>query len=150
MQLSRQAQASDLELLLELFRASEVSAAAEPLERAKQIWSETLATKGVAVFVSEAGSQIISTCMLITAPNILRRGRGHAFIDNVVTHPAFRGRGYGRAVVEAALNEAWNRDCYHVLVQSGRKDPRTHSFYEKCGFQPGLRTAYVAHRPENS
>ena len=47
--------------------------------------------------------------MLISAPNLLRAGKSHAFLENVVTHPEFAGRGHGRAVVEAALAEAWAR-----------------------------------------
>ena len=86
--------------------------------------------------------------MLITAPNLLRSGRQHAFLENVVTHPDFRGRGLGRAVVLAALAAAWEQDCHHVFLQSGRDDPRVHRFYEGCGFEPGLRTAYVAKRPK--
>jgi len=147
MQKARLAQSSDLEGMLNLFRVSEVSSIAQPPDRAEHIWSETLTRKGVAVFVSDAGARIAATCMLITAPNLLRSGRGHGFLENVVTHPEFRGLGHGRAVVQAALTEAWASDCYHVLLQSGRKDPRVHRFYESCGFEPGFRTAYVAHRP---
>jgi GNAT superfamily N-acetyltransferase len=144
---ARFAQASDLEQLLDLFRVSEVSTIAAPIDHAERIWSETLAREGVVVFVSDAGARIAATCMLITAPNILRSGRAHGYLDNVVTHPAFRGRGHGRAVVEAALTEAWARDCCHVLLQSGRKDPRVHRFYERCGFEPGVRIGYVARHP---
>src|SRR5437660_11318078 len=129
---ARLAQISDLGRLLDLFRDSEVSSIAEPPDRAERIWAETLARQGVAVFVSEASARIAATCMLITAPNVLRGGRGHGFLENVVTHRDFRGQGHGRAVVQAALNEAWSRDCYHVLLQSGRKDPRVHRFYESC------------------
>ena len=147
MQRARLAQASDLEGLLDLFRVSEVSSIARSPTRAEHIWSETLTRKGVAVFVSEAGVRIVATCMLITAPNLLRGGRAHGFLENVVTHPEFRGLGHGRAVVQAALSEAWASDCHHVLLQSGRKDPRVHRFYESCGLEPGVRTAYVAQRP---
>jgi len=147
MSTTRLARISDLERLLDLFLVSEVSAIAEPPERAERIWSELLARKDVAVFVSDADAQIVATCMLITAPNLLRGGRGHAFLENVVTRPEYRGRGRGRAVVQAALTEAWARDCHHVLLQSGRRDGRVHRFYESCGFEPGVRTAYVANRP---
>jgi GNAT superfamily N-acetyltransferase len=144
---ARLAQASDLGGLLDLFRDSEVSSVAEPSDRAASIWSEMLAPEGIAVFVSDAGDKIAATCTLITAPNLLRGGRGHAFLENVVTHREFRGQGHGRAVVEAALAEAWARDCHHVLLQSGRQDPRVHRFYERSGFKPGVRIGYVAHRP---
>lgn len=144
---ARRARADDLGSLLALFRVSEVSAAAEPVERAERIWAQMLSRDGLTVFVAESGSQIVATCMLITAPNLLRSGRQHGFLENVVTHPDFRGRGYGRTVVLAALAAAWQQDCHHVFLQSGRADPRVHRFYEGCGFEPGLRTAYVARRP---
>jgi GNAT superfamily N-acetyltransferase len=144
---ARLAQPSDLEGLLDLFRVSEVSAIAEPAERAKRIWSEILARDGLVLFVSESEARIAATCMLITAPNLLRGGRGHGFLENVVTHPECRGQGHGHAVVQAALTEAWARNCYHVLLQSGRQDPRVHRFYESCGFEPGVRIGYVARRP---
>jgi GNAT superfamily N-acetyltransferase len=144
---ARVAQASDLDWLLSLFEASEVSSIAQPRDQAERIWAAILARDGVTVFVADTGSRLAATCMLITAPNLLRSGRGHAFLENVVTHRDFRGQGYGRAVVQAALARAWAEDCYHVLLQSGRADPRVHRFYESCGFEPGVRIGYVARRP---
>lgn len=149
MPIARLAHASDLSSLLALFAASEVSAAAEPFERAERIWQEILAQPGVDVFVSDEGKRIAATCMLITAPNLLRRGQRHAFLENVVTLPDLRGRGHGRSVVRAALAHAWASGCHHVLMQSGRADPRAHRFYEGLGFVPGLRVAYVARRPND-
>jgi GNAT superfamily N-acetyltransferase len=147
MPIARLAHASDLPSLLALFSASEVSLAVEPRERAEQVWQEILAQPNVHVFVSDDHGRVAATCMLVTAPNLLRGGRRHGFLDNVVTHPDLRGRGHGRAVVQAALAHAWADDCHHVLMQSGRADTRVHDFYEGLGFVPGLRIAYVAKRP---
>jgi GNAT superfamily N-acetyltransferase len=144
---ARLARPSDLSSLLALFEVSEVSAAAQPHERAESIWRDTLAQRGTYVFVSDDTDRIAATCVLITAPNLLRDGRRHAFLENVVSHPELRGRGHGKAVVQAALAHAWAVDCHHVLMQSGRADPRVHGFYEAMGFQPGLRIAYAASRP---
>ena len=144
---ARLAAACDLDALLALFADSDVSRSAEPRARAEHIWAEMLAREGVAIFVSDADSRIVATCMLITTPNLLRGGRLFGIVENVATHPAFQGRGHGRAVIAAALAEAWKQDCYQVLMQSGRADPRVHRFYEACGFVPGLRTAYCARRP---
>jgi len=146
MRIARLARASDLPSLLALFDVSEVSAVAQPRERAERIWQETLAHPGVRVFVSDDRDRIAATCMLVIAPNLLRSGRHHGFLENVVTHPELRGRGHGKAVVLAALEHAWAADCHHVLMQSGRADPRVHAFYERLGFRPGLRVAYVAMR----
>lgn len=146
--MARLARSADLPSLLALFEMSEVSAVAQPAERAESIWQEMLAHPGVRIFVSDDHDWIASTCMLITAPNLLRGGKRHSFLENVVTHPDLRGRGHGKAVVRAALEHAWAIDCHHVLMQSGRSDPRVHAFYEGLGFMPGLRLAYVATRTE--
>jgi GNAT superfamily N-acetyltransferase len=144
---ARLAVSSDLASLLALFAASEVSRTAEHAER---VWQETLTLPNVQVFVSDEGDRVAATCMLVTAPNLLRGGRRHGFLENVVTHPDLRARGHGRAVVRAALAWAWESDCHHVLMQSGRADPGVHAFYEDLGFVPGLRMAYVANRPPAS
>jgi len=145
---ARLVNAGDLDALLALFADCDVSESAES-ERARKIWAKILAREGITIFVSDEGSRIVSTCMLITTPNLLRGGRQFGILENVATHPDFQGRGHGRAVVTAALAEAWKQDCYQVLMQSGRADPRVHRFYEACGFIPGLRTAYCARRPTN-
>lgn len=143
---ARLALLSDLPSLLALFAVSEVSRAVEPGEQAERVWRETLAQSGLYVFVSDEQDRIAATCMLITAPNLLRGGRRHGMLENVVTHPELRGLGHGRAVVQAALTRAWVEGCHQVLMQSGRRDRRVHAFYERLGFLPGLRTAYVAKR----
>jgi GNAT superfamily N-acetyltransferase len=147
MPVARLARFSDLTSLLSLFEVSEVSAVVQPRQRAESIWQETLTQPGVRVFVSDERDRIAASCMLIIAPNLLRSGRCHGFLENVVTHPELRGRGHGKAVVMAALEHAWAADCHHVLMQSGRADPRVHAFYERVGFRPGLRVAYVAMQP---
>src|SRR5436190_14489500 len=103
---ARLALAADLDALLALFADSDVSRSAEPRARAEQIWAQTLAREGLAVFVSDADARIVATCMLITAPNLLRGGQQHGIIETVATHPGFQGRGHGRAVIAAALDEA--------------------------------------------
>ena len=147
MPVARLACAADLPALLALFAVSEVSAVAQPRERAERLWQETLVQPGLHVFVADDGERIGATCMLITAPNLLRGGRRHGVLENVLSHPELRGRGYGKVVVQAALEHAWAMDCHHVLMQSGRAAPGVHAFYEAMGFVPGLRTAYVARRP---
>src|ERR1700730_4805626 len=146
MPVARLARLADLPSLLSLFEMSEVSAVAQPRQRAECIWQETLAHPGVHVFVSDDRDRIAATCMLVIAPNLLRSGRRHGFLENVVTHPELRGRGHGKAVVLAALEHAWAAEYPPMPMQSGRADPRVHAFYERLGFRPGLRVAYVAMR----
>jgi ribosomal protein S18 acetylase RimI-like enzyme len=99
MPVARLARLSDLPSLLSLFEASEVSAVAQPRGHADNIWQETLTQQGVRVFVSDDRDRIAATCMLVIAPNLLRGGRHHGFLENVVTDPELRGQGHGKAVV---------------------------------------------------
>jgi GNAT superfamily N-acetyltransferase len=116
MSVARLACASDLPSLLSLFDVSEVSAVAQPRERAESIWRETLAQQGVRVFVSDDRDRIAATCMLVSAPNLLRGGRRHGFLENVVTHPELRGQGHGKAVV-------LGRDDRHAPDPRGARAP---------------------------
>jgi GNAT superfamily N-acetyltransferase len=142
---ARAARHADLAGLLALFAACEVSPIGGDTGA---IWGAMLDHPGMTIFVSEAADRIVATCTLITAPNLLREGRAHAFLENVMTHPLHRRAGHGHAVVRVALDHAWGKDCHHVLMQSGRADPGVHRFYESVGFVPGRRIAYVADRPE--
>lgn len=147
---ARLAVAEDLASLLDLYPHANPKMPKLSEARTQEIWTRTLSHPGSFIFVSDAGLKLAATCMLITAPNLMRGGRGHAFIENVVTHPDFRRQGHGQAVIQAALDAAWEQDCFHVLLQSGRPDPGVHRFYEECGFVPGVRTGYVARRPKNA
>lgn len=140
---ARLAVLDDLAGLVALFRVSEVSAATTDPE---PIWLAMLDHPGMRIFVSTNGGSIVATATLIAAPNLLRGGRSHGFLENVMTHPGHQGCGHGTAVVGAALKAAWQMECHHVLLQSGRANPRVHKFYRALGFVSGVRKAYVARR----
>ncbi len=142
----RHAIRDDLAALMALYHAVGFSAPAS-VDRLSGIWDDILASSMMVVAVAAAGSEIVATATLMTAPNLLRGGSSHGFLENVATHPDWQGQGHGHAVVRYLLDAAWRLDCHHVLLQSGRSDRRVHRFYENLGFVAGLRTAYVAHRP---
>jgi len=75
MPLARPAVLTDLDSLLDLFEQAPVSQHVTPIETARKIWMQTLEQDEVDVFVSDKDSRIVASCMLITAPNLLRDGR---------------------------------------------------------------------------
>ncbi len=117
-------------------------------DKAQSIWSDILSRPGVSVFVGEVQAQLVASCMLITAPNLMRGGRPHGLIETVVTHRDFRRQGHGRAVLLAALDAAWAEGCHNVMLLTGRTDPGVHGFYESCGFNAGVKTGLWALRPD--
>jgi len=94
------------------------------------------------------GASLVATCTLIVVPNLTRGGRPYGLIENVVTHPDHRRRGFGTAVLRRALELAWERGCYKVMLLTGSRNETTLRFYEKVGFARGVKTGFVA-RPND-
>lgn len=149
MRITRHAEPGDLENLLALYRHLNPDMPQLGEQRTQDIWRKTLANENLSLVVGGIGNRLVATCLLITAPNLMRGGAPHAFLENVVTHPDFRRQGYGRAAVRAALDDAWQRGCFQVFLMTrrGRANPFVLTFYEGCGFQQGGKTGFVAPRP---
>lgn len=109
-------------------------------ETFKQILSLDL----LILFVVLVDDQIVATCYLNIIPNLTRNASAYGIIENVVTDRKLRGRGYGKAVVKYALQYAWQRGCYKVMLQTGSKRESTHRFYTSCGFSANEKFAFVA------
>ncbi|HEX3028646.1 MAG TPA: GNAT family N-acetyltransferase, partial [Clostridia bacterium] len=62
---------------------------------------------------------------------------------NVVTHKDYRKRGYGKAVLQKAIEAARERNCYKVMLMTSRKEESTLRFYEEAGFEKGTKTGFV-------
>lgn len=76
-------------------------------------------------------------------PNITRSGRPYGVIENVVTHAACRRSGYGRLVMQAAIDAAKNRHCYKIMLMSGMDRGHAHEFYTSLGFDKDAKQAFV-------
>lgn len=66
-------------------------------------------------------------------PNMIYGGRPYGLVENVVTAPAHRGQGHGRAVLEHVLSLARSAACYKVMLLTG-KGRAARGFYEAVGF----------------
>ena len=101
------------------------------------IWEEITANPRLHYFVLEIDNELVSSCTL-------------SIIPNVVTHAEYRRRGFGTSILQHALEVAWEHKCYKVMLLTGSKDPAILQFYEKTGFQKGLKTGFVANAPDYS
>lgn len=112
-------------------------------EGLQQHWQEIMADSNYYYFGIEVNEILISSCNLIIIRNLTRSARPYALIENVVTHPDYRKRGYGSAVLKKAVETAKERNCYKVMLMTGRKDDSTLGFYENAGFDRGEKTAFI-------
>jgi GNAT superfamily N-acetyltransferase len=147
MRIVRQAVLSDLDDLQKLYTDLNPDRPMLSAATAEHILNKIISTPGYYLFVCVVDDQLAATCMLATIPNLMRGGRPHALLENVVTHRDRRRQGHARAVVQAALDAAWREGAHHVLLMSGRQDPGVRLFYESCGFELGLKAGFVARAP---
>ena len=112
-----------------------------------QAYKQILQREGLEIFVLESDGRIVSTCYLNVIPNLTRAARPYAIIENVVTDEACRGSGYGKRVIQHAIEYAWSQNCYKVMLMTGSKEESTHAFYRACGFDGDEKQAYIVRSP---
>ena len=115
-----------------------------PLDEAADIWTPMVRNPNQCVYGAYRESELVATCELIIILNLMRGGQPYALIENVVTHSDHRRCGYATAVLKHALEAAWERGCYKVMLLTGSKNEATLRFYENAGFQRGGKTGFVA------
>lgn len=111
----------------------------------RRVYDEILATRNLYLFVLEEDDGTLNaTCYLNFIPNITRQVSPYCIIENVVTEVSLRNQGLGKKVIGHALQFAWDRGCYKVMLQTGSKRESTHNFYKACGFSANDKFAFVA------
>lgn len=111
-------------------------------EETANLWRSILSDKTQFLFVAEEEGQLVASCTLIIVNNLTRGGNPYALIENVVTREDCRKRGFGRAVLEKAIDTAKRKGCYKVMLMTGRKDEGVLQFYEKVGFRRDIKTGF--------
>jgi len=145
--LIRLAVQSDLPELLELLGHLNPDDPLPDPAKTDAAWALLLGSGLCHVFVAEVGRALASTCTLTIVPNLTRGVRPYALVENVVTSPPHRRTGLGRLVLSAALQAAWEADCYKVMLATGSRQESTLRFYEGAGFERGGKTFFQARLP---
>jgi GNAT superfamily N-acetyltransferase len=109
-----------------------------------QVWNSFTTDSKINCVVGELDGRLVASCTLIIIPNLTRGARPYGLIENVVTHPEYRKQGIGSNLLRYALGLAWEKQCYKVMLLTGRKQEETLRFYENAGFQRGIKTGFVA------
>jgi GNAT superfamily N-acetyltransferase len=135
----RDATAADLPRLIELYAALGADPAQEqvsetPAPEYVRAFAEISADPRQRLLVIGADGRVVGTAVLIVVPNLSRRGRPYALVENVVVDEAQRGRGYGAALMRYAIEDARRAGCYKIALTSRLHRTEAHSFYERLGF----------------
>ncbi len=106
-------------------------------------WNEILSDPNLFYLVIEEDGKIVSSCTMAIIKNLTRSARPYALIENVITHPDYRKKGYATGILKKALNIAKTEKCYKVMLLTSHKDDETLRFYENAGFNRGEKTGFI-------
>ena len=139
----REAYKSDLNALLELYLYLHEERIPEHTKHLDSTWEQIIADRNHHLIVNEINGQIVSSCVCVIIPNLTRNVRPYVFIENVVTHEAYRGKGYASECLNYAKQIAERENCYKMMLLTGSKQPETLRFYESAGYNSSDKTAFI-------
>lgn len=141
--LIREVTKKDLMPLLELYTQLHDNEIPKTNTALEDLWSGILIDKNHHIIIGIIDNKLISSCVLIVVPNLTHNQRPYAFIENVITHDAYRNKGYATAILDYAKEIAINENCYKIMLLTGSKKESTMHFYEGAGYNRNDKTAFI-------
>ena len=139
----REAVQSDLDAILELYLFLHEDRVPEKDEHLRETWMQIIQDPNHHLIVNVVDDKIVSCCVCVIIPNLTRNVRPYVFIENVVTHEDYRGKGYAGECLEYARQIAEKENCYKMMLLTGSKKQETLRFYEKNGYNSSDKTAFI-------
>lgn len=139
----REIKENELNELLELYTHLHETSLPEESEHLAQTWQTILQDENHYIIVKIVDDKIVSSCVCVIIPNLTRGIRPYAFIENVVTHANYRGRGYAKECLNCAKEIAKQKSCYKMMLLTGAKEDATLNFYKSAGYNSADKTAFI-------
>ena len=139
----REIRENDLNNILELYLHLHEDSIPEMSENLKNTWNTILQDENHHIIVKEVDGKIVSSCVCVIIPNLTRNIRPYAFVENVVTHSDYRGKGYATECLDYAKEIAEKTNCYKMMLLTGSKSESTLNFYGNAGYNSTDKTAFI-------
>lgn len=133
----------ELNDLLNLYTHLHEDSIPEMTENLKNTWQSIVNDKNHHIIVKEIQGKIVSSCVCVVIPNLTRNVRPYAFVENVVTHNAYRWKGYATECLHYSKEIAEKSGCYKMMLLTGAKDESTLNLYHKAGYNSLDKTAFI-------
>lgn len=139
----REIKENELFDLLELYLNLHESSVPKMTEHLESVWDTIINDNNHHIIVNEQDGKIVSSCVCVIIPNLTRNVRPYAFVENVVTHSDYRGKGYATDCLNYAKELAKKAECYKMMLLTGSKEDSTLNFYTKAGYNSTDKTAFI-------
>ena len=139
----REINKNELHALLELYTHLHETNIPEMTAHLKQTWDRILQDQNHHIIVNEVDGKLVSSCVCVIIPNLTRGIRPYGFIENVVTHSDYRGKGLATECLNYAKEIATRENCYKMMLLTSAKSEETLRFYRNVGFNSSDKTAFI-------
>ena len=139
----REINENELNELLELYLYLHEESIPEMTEHLKDTWITIIRDENHHIVVNVIDGKIVSSCVCVIIPNLTRNVRPYAFLENVVTHRDYRGKGYATECLNYAKDIAVKKNCYKMMLLTGSKEKKTLDFYQNAGYNSSDKTAFI-------
>lgn len=139
----REARREDLNGILELYLCLHEDSVPQMSKHLLSTWDDIISDENHHLIVYELEGRIVSSCVCVIIPNLTRNVRPYAFIENVVTHTGYRGRGMASECLGFAKEIALKNNCYKMMLLTGSRDTKTLDFYRNAGYNSTDKTAFI-------
>ena len=139
----REIEYTDLSGLLELYTYLHNNTMPVINDKIMELWRKIADDPNHHIIVGVSDEQIIASCVLVIVPNLTQNQKSYALIENVITHPNHRNKGYATQILNYAKDLAVAENCYKIMLMTTSNDASTHSFYEKAGYNRNDKTAFI-------
>ena len=133
----------EINKVLELYLHLHEESVPEMTEYLENTWNTIMQDKNHHIIVKEIDDKIVSSCVCVIIPNLTRNIRPYAFVENVVTHLDYRGKGYATECLNFAKEIAEKENCYKMMLLTGSKNEKTLNFYRNAGYNSTDKTAFI-------
>ncbi|MDA1000775.1 MAG: GNAT family N-acetyltransferase [bacterium] len=101
--------------------------------------------------VEEGGSfEAAGMVVLALNPDRISAGEAVAYIPDIGVRPAYRRRGFGRVLIEAAARHALGKDLQVLELIVDREDERARGFYVSLGFEESIMISVYEWRADSA
>ena len=139
----REAEYEDLSRLLMLYTYLHENAMPPINDEIQELWSNIINDANHHIIIGVEDDAVICACVLITVLNLTNNQRPYSLIENVITHPGHRNKGFGTRILEYAKKIAIGKKCYKIMLMTGSKDESTLNFYSRAGYNTDDKAAFI-------
>lgn len=139
----REAVQRDLQEILALYLFLHEKEIPEDSDQLRKTWKQIMEDENHHLIVCEVDGKLVSSCVCVIIPNLTRNVRPYAFVENVVTHGDYRGKGYATRCLQYAKEIAVAAGCYKMMLLTGSKQQSTLDFYRNAGYNSADKTAFI-------